>query len=77
MVYETVLGWDNFNRDTLGKQIVRSADSIGFNISEGYGRYPLRRIRIFVTTAGGRPGKPLSAVEKARIRNLIAPERYG
>ena len=31
--------WRYFHRDTLGKQIVRSADSVRANIAEGYVRY--------------------------------------
>ena len=27
-IWEIVMGWDNFKKDTIGKQIVRSADSI-------------------------------------------------
>jgi four helix bundle protein len=37
-VWNIVMTWDSFARDTVGKQIVRAADSIGANISEGSGR---------------------------------------
>ena len=37
-VWGTVAGWKQFERDTLGKQLVRAADSVGANIAEGYGR---------------------------------------
>jgi four helix bundle protein len=30
--------WDSFAKDTGGKQVVKSADSIGANIAEGCGR---------------------------------------
>jgi four helix bundle protein len=30
--------WPHFERDTIGKQLVRAADSIGANIAEGFGR---------------------------------------
>jgi len=33
-VWNIVIGWDSFARDTVGKQIVRSVDSIGANIAE-------------------------------------------
>jgi four helix bundle protein len=33
-----VAEWETFAKETLGKQIVRSADSVGANISEGFGR---------------------------------------
>ncbi len=38
-IWNIVLCWDTFARDTVGRQIVRSADSIGANIAEGTGRY--------------------------------------
>ncbi len=28
-VWDVVLGWNNFARDTVGKQLVRAADSVG------------------------------------------------
>lgn len=38
-VWGIVDKWDHFNKDTLGKQFVRAADSIALNIAEGYGRF--------------------------------------
>ncbi|MBX7062660.1 MAG: four helix bundle protein [Pyrinomonadaceae bacterium] len=38
-IWEITSRWSHFDRDTVGKQIVRSADSIGANIAEGTGRY--------------------------------------
>ena len=37
--WEIVSSWSYFARDTLGKQMVRAADSIAANIAESYGRY--------------------------------------
>lgn len=37
-IWKTVSAWDYFAKDTIGKQIVRSADSVGANIAEGNGR---------------------------------------
>jgi len=37
-IYACVLRWDSLDRDTVGKQMIRSADSIGANLAEGYGR---------------------------------------
>jgi four helix bundle protein len=36
-IWELVVSWNQFARDTLGKQLVRAADSIGANIAEGVG----------------------------------------
>ena len=38
LIWDIVAGWPAFARDTVGKQIVRAADSIGANIAEGVGR---------------------------------------
>lgn len=36
-IWNTVSEWNFFLKDTIGKQIVRSADSVSANIAEGYG----------------------------------------
>ena len=38
-VWDVVLKWDYFSRDTVGKQYVKAIDSISANIAEGFGRY--------------------------------------
>lgn len=38
-VWKIVNAWDYFAKDTIGKQLIRSTDSIAANISEGFGRY--------------------------------------
>ena len=38
-IWKQVSQWDGFARDVVGKQITRSADSIGANIAESFGRY--------------------------------------
>ncbi len=38
-VWNTVGRWKPFQRDTIGRQLVRAADSIGANLVEGDGRY--------------------------------------
>lgn len=38
-VYNLVFEWDYFQKDTIGKQLVRSVDSISANLSEGVGRF--------------------------------------
>ena len=38
-IWFSVIEWENLAKYSIGQQIVRSADSIAANISEGYGRY--------------------------------------
>jgi four helix bundle protein len=52
-IWDMALSWDTFARDTVGKQVVRAADSIGANIAEGYGRGTGADNRRFVRTARG------------------------
>ena len=36
-IWQIVVKWDYFAKDTIGKQLVRSADSVSANLSEGFG----------------------------------------
>ena len=38
-IWEMVSQWNEFTRNTIGQQLVRTADSIGANVTESYGRY--------------------------------------
>ena len=51
LVWMIVDKWSFFEKDTLEKQFTRAADSIAFNISEGYGRFHFAEIKISAITA--------------------------
>jgi four helix bundle protein len=76
IIYELVSNWDSFDKDSLGKQLVRAADSIALNISEGYGRFFYKEDRNFCYFSTGSAKETFSAVEKAYKRKLINPEQY-
>ena len=38
-VWDIVVIWDYFAKETVGKQFVKAIDSISANIAEGFGRY--------------------------------------
>ena len=38
VIWNIVIKWDSFPRNTIGVQYVDASDSIGSNISEGYGK---------------------------------------
>ncbi len=38
-IWANVIKWDDLAKDTVGKQMVRAADSIGANIAEAFGRF--------------------------------------
>jgi four helix bundle protein len=52
-IWTIVIHWDAFAKDTVGRQIVRSADSVGANIAEGTGRHNFQDNRRFVKIARG------------------------
>ena len=39
IIWDIVIKWNYFAKDTLGKQLVKAADSISADIPEGSGRY--------------------------------------
>ncbi len=74
-IWDVVAGWDYFAKDTVGKQIVRSADSVGANIAEGEGRgTPLDNKR-FVRIARGSLQETQHWLRRAYKRNLLTKEQ--
>ena len=76
LIYQCVSDWNFFDKDTLGKQLVRSADSIALNISEGYGRFFFKENKNFCYYSRGSAKETLTAIEKAKQRNLISLEQH-
>jgi len=69
--------WDYFPKDTIGKQLVRSADSIGANIAEGNGRYNYQDNQRFVKIARGSLNETKHWLRLACARQLLAQEEIG
>jgi four helix bundle protein len=76
LVWQIVLKWEYFERKTLGAQFANAADSIAFNISEGYGRFHYKENKNFCYYSRGSAKETLTAVEKSKLRNLISEEDY-
>jgi four helix bundle protein len=74
-IWLIVINWDNLSRDTVGKQIVRSADSIGANIAEGTGRYTFVENRRFAHIARGSLYETKHWLRRAFKRNLLLKEQ--
>ncbi|HEY0428381.1 MAG TPA: four helix bundle protein [Pyrinomonadaceae bacterium] len=74
-IWNIVLSWDNFAKDTVGKQIVRPADSIGANIAEGEGRGSFQDNRRFCKIARGSLQKTQQWLRRAFKRELLTEEQ--
>ncbi|MEH1895842.1 MAG: four helix bundle protein [Nostoc sp.] len=74
-IWKIVEGWNFFAKDTIGKQIVRSADSIGANIAEGVGRGSFQENRRFIRIARGSLNETQHWLRRAYTRNLLTSEQ--
>ena len=70
-IWIIVTNWKYFEKDTVGKQLVRAADSIGANISEGTGRGSFQDNRRFVRIARGSLNETQYWLRRAYKRDLI------
>jgi four helix bundle protein len=71
-IWEIVIKWDYFQKDTIGKQLVRASDSIAANLSEGYGRYHFKENINFSYYSRGSLFETKTWLAKAHNRNLIS-----
>lgn len=75
-IWNMVLKWDYFAKDTFGKQWVRASDSVAANISEGFGRYTSKDSKNFYIIARGSMQETRTWLEKAFRRKLISETEY-
>lgn len=75
-IWSIVKKWDYFAKDTIGKQLVRAADSIAANLSEGLGRYHYNESKHFSYYARGSLFETKSWLSKALSRKLISEDDY-
>jgi four helix bundle protein len=73
-VWVVVTGWEQFSKMTVGKQIVRAADSIGANIAEGTGRGSFQDNRRFVKMARGSLNETQHWLRRAYRRGLLSKD---
>jgi len=74
--WNIVNDWTYFEKDTTGKQLVKAADSIAANISEGYGRFHFNQRRYFNFIARGSLFETKTWLDKAFNRGQISIENH-
>ena len=77
LLWREVSGWKHFEKDTIGKQMVRSADSIGANLAEAFGRFHYgERIR-HIYFSRGSLFETKYWINRCRKRGLLDEELSG
>jgi four helix bundle protein len=74
-IWSVALGWNNFAQDTVGKQLVKAADSIGANIAEGSSRGSFVDNRRFVRMARGSLNETQHWLRRAFKRKLLTKKQ--
>lgn len=75
-VWVIVSKWDYFAKDTVGKQLVKSVDSMAANISEGYGRFHYKENKQFCYYSRGSLYETKTWLNKAHDRRLIVDDDF-
>ncbi|MBK8883174.1 MAG: four helix bundle protein [Bacteroidales bacterium] len=75
-IWTIVIKWDYFTKDTIGKQLVKAADSIAANLSEGFGRFHFKENTNFSYYSRGSLYETKTWLVKAHNRNQISNEDF-
>ena len=75
-IWNIVIALPTIAKDTMGKQLIRSADSISANIAEGFGRYHYKDNKNFCYYSRGSIIETKSWLRKALSRKLISEKEY-
>ena len=73
-VWKIVVQWDEFAKDVVGKQIARSADSVGAYIAESFGRFNFGEKLQFLYYSRGSIFETKYWLNRTRVRGLMKPD---
>src|SRR5829696_1094719 len=71
LIWKRVVQWDEFAKDVVGKQMARSADSIGANIAESFGRFNFGEKLQFLYSSRGSLFETKYWLNRALTRELM------
>lgn len=70
-IWKIVVQWDDFAKEVVGKQIARSADSVGANIAESFGRFNFGEKLQFLYYSRGSIFETKYWLNRTRVRGLM------
>src|SRR5258706_10659389 len=73
-LWKVVVKWERLAQETVGRQLVRAADSVGANIAEGIGRGSFQDNRRFVRIARGSLNETMHWLRRAYVRELLTKQ---
>ena len=76
LIWDIVLKWNSFERNTVGIQYVDASDSVGSNISEGYGRGSFADRSRFAKISRGSLFETIHWTKKSKRRNLLTDKEF-
>ena len=75
-VWEAVIKWDQFAKNTVGEQFVTAMDSISANLAEGFGRYSKKDKIKFYRYSSGSIKECFDWNQKSKVRKLLSDVEY-
>jgi four helix bundle protein len=76
LIWSIVINWDSFPKNTLGIQYVDASDSIGSNISEGYGKGSFADRSRYAKISRGSLFETIHWTKKSKRRELLSDKEF-
>lgn len=75
-IWDEVIIWNYFAKNTVGRQLVKAVDSIGANIVESQGRFHAKDVINFLYMARGSLKETKYWLRRSIKRKLLSKEKY-
>lgn len=76
LIWSIVIKWDSFPKNTVGMQYVDASDSIGSNISEGYGKGSFADRSRYAKISRGSLFETIHWTKMSKRRELISDKEF-
>ena len=76
LIWSIVIKWDSFPKNTVGVQYVDASDSIGSNISEGYGKGSFADRSRYAKISRGSLFETIHWTKKSKRRKLLTDKDF-